>query len=518
MVLVFAAAGFAQTPVIGSGGILNGASFRFPGAPGGGIAAGAIISIFGSNLATASGGASSLPLPTTLNGASVTIGGIRAPLFFTSPGQINAEVPWGVPVGTQPVVVTVNNSASAAMNVTVQAASPGIFSQTSNGKGPGAIENYVSAANTPLNKTATALAQGGVAIIYATGLGAVSGPPPDGAAGSGQATTNAVTVTLGTSTVTPQFAGLAPGYVGLYQVNVQLPAAQAQGCSVAVQLQVAGQVSNTVTLSINSGGNCTTSASEFMPVPNSNFGSLGLVRGSVTFSGSGSQAYNTLSAAFVKFGGAASPPLIAPPVGGGCLVDFFANNTGNSTFPAFLGGVSAQLGAGALSYTPANGTPQQLFPAGGVYQTVVGVAVPAGPYTIAGAGGVNVNAFTASITVPSQFSGNINISNTTFSQSAGFNTTWNSCPDPNGYVIAGAFSLDQSNTFQGTVFCSAACSAGSLKIGSAQLGQLPLSSSGGAGGFVAFVGVPAKFTATGLSSGYLTFLDFLSLEGLTMTP
>jgi uncharacterized protein (TIGR03437 family) len=515
-ILFLTASGLAQTPVIGFGGILNGASFRFPGAPGGGVAPGTIISIFGTNLATAASAATSVPLLKNLNGTSVTIGGIAAPLFFVSAGQINAQVPWSTPSGSQAVVVTLNGASSAVSSLTVQTASPGIFSQISNGKGPGAIQNYVSSTSTPLNNVVTAIAPGGIVIIYATGLGPVSNPPADGAIGAGQTTMNAVTVKIGTTTVTPQFAGLAPGYVGLYQVNAQLPSTLTQGCSVSVQLSVAGQVSNTVTLSVAGGGNCTTLASEFMPAPNSNFGTINLVRGALTFPGSGTQSYNTMSAAFMKFGPAATPPLIAPPAGGGCLTDFFPNTSGLSTFPTFTGGVAGALDAGVLTYTPAGSSPVTLTAAGGVYQTQI-AAVNSGTHTMKGAGGTNVAAFTSSFNVPSQFNGQTNVSGSTFSQASGFTATWSACPDPNGEVIVGAFALDARNTFQGTVFCAASCSAGSFKVGSDLLNQLPLGNSGGAGVFLAFIGVPVKFTATGIDAGYFTFLDFLSLESLTMT-
>ena len=75
IVLCLTAMGLAQPPVVSAGGILNGASFRLPDAPGGGIAPGSIVSIFGSNLASATGGAVAVPLPNSINGTSVTIGG-----------------------------------------------------------------------------------------------------------------------------------------------------------------------------------------------------------------------------------------------------------------------------------------------------------------------------------------------------------------------------------------------------------------------------------------------------------
>ena len=91
---------FAQVPVVFEGGVVNGASFRPSNAPGGAVAQGSLVSIFGSNLATATGGAVTVPLPTVIFGTRVTIGGQAASLFFVSAGQINAQVPWGAPTGT----------------------------------------------------------------------------------------------------------------------------------------------------------------------------------------------------------------------------------------------------------------------------------------------------------------------------------------------------------------------------------------------------------------------------------
>jgi hypothetical protein len=329
-----------------------------------------------------------------------------------------------------------------------------------------------------------------------------------------------VTVKIGTQTVVPEFAGLAPGFVGLNQVNVRLPADLPQGCHVSLQLQVAGQVSNTVTLSVANAANCTTLPGEIAPLPNSNYGTLGLVRGNLFISGQ-TQAYNTLSAAFLKYGPVAAAPLIAPPAGGGCMVDFFANTTGISSFPDFTGGVAARLDAGQVTYNPPGGSTAVLVnPVNGTYATQVGVSILSGVAGIKLGGGRDVGTFTTTYTVPGGFSPTFSVgpTSTTFSQGLGFTANWSSCPDPNGTVIVGAFSLDPRNTFQGTAFCSVACSAGTFKVGGDVLSLLPLNTAKGAGIFAAMIGVPVKFSSSGLDAGYFTFLDFYSFEGLNMLP
>lgn len=86
--ILFSATASAQTPVIQA--VVSAANGQA-----GPFAPGSLISIFGSGLA-GSTLAARTPLPTTLGGVSVQLGGIKAPLLFVSPGQINAQIPWEV--------------------------------------------------------------------------------------------------------------------------------------------------------------------------------------------------------------------------------------------------------------------------------------------------------------------------------------------------------------------------------------------------------------------------------------
>src|SRR5260370_26061418 len=94
----------AQTPVVDSGGVVNAASFTAPVAPG------ALISIFGVDLAPQIAAASQIPLPMSLANVSVRFNNnVFAPLLFVSPKQINAQLPWEVAAnGTVTLVVTNN--------------------------------------------------------------------------------------------------------------------------------------------------------------------------------------------------------------------------------------------------------------------------------------------------------------------------------------------------------------------------------------------------------------------------
>src|SRR5215469_16793131 len=94
-------AAMAQSPVISAGGIANGASFGL--APNNAVTPGSLISVFGTNLASSTASADSIPLSTTLGGVSVTINGTSAPLNFVchlcvggSGDQLNIQMPWGI--------------------------------------------------------------------------------------------------------------------------------------------------------------------------------------------------------------------------------------------------------------------------------------------------------------------------------------------------------------------------------------------------------------------------------------
>ena len=116
------AAAAAQTPVISVGGIANGASFGL--APNNAVTPGSLISLFGTNLASVTASADSIPLSNTLGGVSVTINGTAATLNFVchlcvggTGDQLNIQMPWEVQGTSAQVIVTRNGSASAPATV-----------------------------------------------------------------------------------------------------------------------------------------------------------------------------------------------------------------------------------------------------------------------------------------------------------------------------------------------------------------------------------------------------------------
>lgn len=193
--------------------VVNGASFEA------GVPRGCLVSIFGSKLAQSTASANVLPLPKSLAGTVVTVGALEleAPLYFVSPGQINLQLPFEALGSTLPIVVTTPEGRSKPMLLTVADSGPGIFTRSGDGKGRaiafgGDFQPFdVAAAGRPI-------------ILYATGLGPTDPPVLSGSAGVSAEPLNRVVnvpeVMIGEFPARVDFAGMSPGYAGVYQLNV----------------------------------------------------------------------------------------------------------------------------------------------------------------------------------------------------------------------------------------------------------------------------------------------------------
>ncbi len=238
-------------PALFAGGIVNGASF----ARGEALAPGSIVSVFGRNLASGQNFASRLPLDVTLGGATLNVGGVDVPLFFSSDGQINAQLPFELTPNSRPhAVVRVRRDALEAITVpetiTIAAARPGIFTVNQQGTGQGAILDLQGRL---VDSTAPA-AVGDVVQVFSTGLGATQPAVRSGQAAPGVEPLARVVVPVearvGGRTARVLFAGLAPGFVGLYQVNVEIPEGTPANPAVPLTLLQSGVSSNTVSLAL----------------------------------------------------------------------------------------------------------------------------------------------------------------------------------------------------------------------------------------------------------------------------
>lgn len=256
LVALFAgSAAMAQAqPVVAPGGVVNGASYTSP------VVAGGAATIYGTNLASSTVGfAGAQPLPTTLAGTSVQIGGYSAPLYYVSPGQINIQIPWELAGQTQ-AYLTVTTAAGTSSPVAVSLVSwdPALFSFSLTGTGQGVIYN---SNNTPNGATNPA-PPGGTVQIAATDLGPVTNQPADGTAPSAPAdTTTVLGVTIGglPAVVTAsQLCGPSPTCAvpdSSYLITAQVPAKVAEGLAVPVVVSMGKfsksvAVSNTVTMAV----------------------------------------------------------------------------------------------------------------------------------------------------------------------------------------------------------------------------------------------------------------------------
>jgi len=206
-------------------GVTNAASFAPVGNP---IAPGGYVALFGAGLAAAPQVATSYPFPLTLGGVQVLVNGVAAPIHSVSASQVNALVPYSTGIGTARVAVVNGPARSADIEVRVAATAPGVF--------PGAIVKPNFSVISPQNPAR----RGDTIIIFLTGLGAVTPATADGAAAAANplSLVNApVNVYIGGERATVSFKGLAPGFAGLYQLNVAVPATAPSGANVPVGIE-----------------------------------------------------------------------------------------------------------------------------------------------------------------------------------------------------------------------------------------------------------------------------------------
>lgn len=240
----------AQTPVISAGGVANGASFGL--APNAAVTPGSLISVFGTNLASSTASADTVPLSNSLSGVSVTFNGTPAPLNYVCHlcvggigDQLNIQLPWEVQGTTAQVVVTQGTGSSTPVGVALAQFNPGIFS-VNNGTGL-AIAFFVDGAlagpsgSIPGLTTHPAKA-GDTLQILATGLGPVDSPIADGANSLDKLrnTVTQPTVLIGGASAQVAFSGLSPQFVGVNQVNAVVPAGAQTGNAVPLQMQIGG--------------------------------------------------------------------------------------------------------------------------------------------------------------------------------------------------------------------------------------------------------------------------------------
>jgi uncharacterized protein (TIGR03437 family) len=241
--------------------LVNSATYQ-TGVP---VGQGGLTTLFGNGITTDTATAAGAPWPTSLAQREIVINDdIKAPVYFMNSTQANFQLPQNAPLGTDRIAVRVADTGEliAGGSLAVAGVSPGLFTASQDGKGQAAATNQ----DGRVNSSANAATKGSVITLYGTGQGQVSPPVSDGVAAPGSPLSSTVTVptsdartcvtsqpsmcvAVGTSFGEIQYSGLAPGYIGLWQINVKIPQDAATG-NVSIRVLINGAPSNTVTIAI----------------------------------------------------------------------------------------------------------------------------------------------------------------------------------------------------------------------------------------------------------------------------
>ena len=244
-------------PEIFPNGAVNAASFRPSDFPGGRAAPGAIISIFGRNFGPPDPvAAGQLPLPVELGPLRTRVminGSEQCRLFFVSEGQINCQLPENLSGDQVRLRVMTTEGQSDEILLPLGPAGFGLFTMNRNGRGPLVAQNFTGDPDPQrrfqLNGPGMPAQGDQILVLWGTGLGPTNPPVQAGTGAPGQApAVNQPEVWVGNVRAQVQYAGRAPGFAGLDQIQVAIPPDAPRGCAVPVRLQLGDQVSNIGTL------------------------------------------------------------------------------------------------------------------------------------------------------------------------------------------------------------------------------------------------------------------------------
>jgi len=242
-------------PNVAAGGVVDAASYDV----GLGVAPGSIASVFGSQLALVQETAVFNPLPTTLGGGSVVIDeSVEVPLYFGSDGQYNIQIPWQLPdVEVHQLQVRLGATISEAQPFETALYSPGLFSADGTGTGQAAAliagSGGILAAPSGYVPGARPVRPGEYLMLFANGLGPVLDTPAPGSAAPAFPLSVSLTqpvVRLNGEPIPVVFSGLAPGFVGLYQVNVKIPNGVQPDDAALIDIEIGGVRSRSLTVAV----------------------------------------------------------------------------------------------------------------------------------------------------------------------------------------------------------------------------------------------------------------------------
>jgi uncharacterized protein (TIGR03437 family) len=228
------------------------------------VAQGSLATLFGSGVASDTVTVSATTWPkSAANRQLVVNDDLQAPLYYIGPTQVNFQVPSNAPLGSVRIAVRTADTGElvAGGSLLVSSAAPGIFTANQAGTGQAAVLNQDFTVNSSTNPAPA----GSVISIYGTGQGQVSPAVIDGSAAGSSPLSNTIAVptsnagtclnsqpsmcvAVGSGFGDVKYSGLAPGFIGLWQINVLVPSG-ATG-AVPVRVVINGTPSNTVTIAV----------------------------------------------------------------------------------------------------------------------------------------------------------------------------------------------------------------------------------------------------------------------------
>lgn len=497
----------AQTkPTIKSNGVINAASYAGPGMPNYPIAQGSIFNIFGSGLGPATLVQSSgFPVPTTLAGTSisVTVGTVTVKplILYTVDSQIAAVMPSSIPTGTASLTVTYNGQTSSAALFSIVSNSFGIFTINSAGTGPAIVTDAsqrVNGLDTLVTNT-TAMKPGDVGIIWGTGIGPVAGDESAGAL-PGDMPNVPVEVYVGFKPAQLTYRGRSGCCSGLDQIGFVVPAG-VEGCNVPLSVKIGTTISNFPSIAVSSTskacadplGLSSADQQRLSALGNVSVGSINLTRTNISIPlpaplPSVTNTSDVGAGIFEKFNYAQYSVFQNPTnfsVAGSCTVFDYSGTTPTYIDPQ----LPVELDAGdVLTVTGPNGAKTLIkgSTTGLAYSRTLGnvtTGLPGGTplyldkgvYTVTGAGGSGVGAFSATITLPDPLVWTNMSTTDTVTRSAGQTVNWTG-GDPSGTVLLIGFSTVTGANRGREFLCVAPASAGTFTIPPQVLLALPANS------------------------------------------